>query len=808
MHAPMNTTIRIVAVPLVLLPLTAGAQTMDPPLRPSAALPPPQAVAVADEETEIVVTGQRPRGSVVGNIAPELVLGPADIRSRGIGTVAELIADLGPQVTSGRGGQPVVLLEGRRISDFREVATLPAEAIARVDILPEEVALKYGYPADQKVVNIVLRPRFRAFTVEADARQATGGGGFQAQGELDFLRINKDGWFNLHLERQTTDPIFESQREIDEAGQGAYRSLLAEQRDFTATATLNRIIVGNVSATLNGELKTSDTTDSLGLVSPIVAADAPDPLARKGSTQSAHAGTTFNGSAGAWRWTVTGNYDHVETRTLIDRVSGANLIPRSVDQAQSTSDVAAIDLLATGALFRLPAGEAALTVKAGASSNGFSSRALRSGVAQAAAASRNIANAQVNIDLPVASRREGVLDFIGDLSVNGNFAVNELSDFDTLTTWGGGANWTPFKAFSLIGSFTHDDAAPTAQQLGGALIVTPNVRTFDLARGANAIVTLTTGGNPDLGSSTRDVFRLGARLKPVTADLTLTADFTRTRVSNAIASLPSADPASERAFPDRFVRDAAGALIAIDGRTVNFAGTRTAQLRTGINFSRPLKTSQAQLDALRAAFGSRPGRGPSNERGLRGQGIGGSAPDVTPGAMPGRRGGGFGGQGGGGGRLNFALYHTVYFEDRVTYAPGQPPVDLLAGGTIGGSGGGRSRHEVEVQAGYSKGPIGGRLTAKWQSATRVSGLTAAQDLWFSDLATANLRLFINPGALPSVIKSSPWLRGTRVTLAISNIFDVRQRVSDGNGSRPVAYQPGYVDPLGRTIRISVRKLFF
>jgi len=790
---------------MAFLPSAVLAQAAVPPVLPSAppfeAAAPAPAQSAPEEETEIVVTGQRPRGSVVGDIQPELTLSPADIRSRGVSNIADLIADLGPQVTSGRGGQPVVLLEGRRISGFREVATLPTEAIARVEILPEEVALKYGYPADQKVVNIVLRQRFRAFTLEADARLATAGGGFQGEGEFDFLRISKAGRINLHIEQQTTEPLFESQRGIDVAGQGPYRSLIAEQRDLTATATLNRTIAGDISATLNGELKTSETTDNFGLVSLLVPVDAYDPLTRAGSTQSAHAGTTLNGNLGAWRWTFTGNYDHVETKALTDRVLDANLRPQPVDQARSTSDIAAVDFVVNGSPFRLPAGEASLTVKAGSSFSGFRSRSVRAGFAQAGQVSRDIANAQVNVDLPVASRREGVLEFIGDLSVNGNFAVNRLSDFGTLTTWGAGANWSPIKAFSLIGSFTRDDAAPSSQQLGNAVIVTPNVRVFDFVRGTNATVTLTTGGNPNLQSSTRDVFRLGARLKPIEADLTLTADFTQTRVSNAISSLPPASLASQLAFPGRFIRNG-GDLIAVDSRAVNFAETRTTQLRTGINFSKPLKTSQAQLDALRAAFQSRFPGGPPGGRGDRPAGERG--PGAGGGGGGGR--GGFGGQGGGGGRLNFAAYHTVYFEDRVTFAAGQPSIDLLSGGTI--SGGGRSRHEVELQAGYNKGAIGGRLTANWQSATRVSGLTAAQNLRFSDLATANLRLFFNPGSLPSVIKSQPWLRGVRVTLGVNNILNTRQRVTDGIGGTPVAYLPGYLDPLGRTIRISVRKLLF
>ena len=75
-----------------------------------------------------------------------------------------------PQTGSARGrggGRPILLLNGQRISGFREMRDLPPEAIERMEILPEEVALKYGYAADQRVVNIVLRRRFNSTNVEA-----------------------------------------------------------------------------------------------------------------------------------------------------------------------------------------------------------------------------------------------------------------------------------------------------------------------------------------------------------------------------------------------------------------------------------------------------------------------------------------------------------------------------------------------------------------------------------------------------------------------------------------------------------------
>jgi len=50
-----------------------------------------------DEET-VVVTAQRQRGAVIGDIKPELQLGPADIRSLGVTSISDLLAELGPEL--------------------------------------------------------------------------------------------------------------------------------------------------------------------------------------------------------------------------------------------------------------------------------------------------------------------------------------------------------------------------------------------------------------------------------------------------------------------------------------------------------------------------------------------------------------------------------------------------------------------------------------------------------------------------------------------------------------------------------------
>ena len=138
-------------------------------------------------------------------------------------------------------------------------------------------------------------------------------------------------------------------------------------------------------------------------------------------------------------------------------------------------------------------------------------------------------------------------------------------------------------------------------------------------------------------------------------------------------------------------------------------------------------------------------------------------------------------------------------------APGIAPLDYLHGDAAGSTGG-TPRHNVQAQAGYFNNGLGARVTANWRSATSVNTLTG-DDLHFSPLGTFDLRLFANPGDIPEVSLKHPWLRGTQIQLQATNIFDSKPKVHDAFGNVPLNYQADLLDPLGRTIMISFRKLF-
>lgn len=827
---------------LLLTGTAAPAMAQQQQPAPAAQAPADESVAADSEDEEapeLVVTGARQPGSVPGDIPPEQQLSPADIRSYGVNSVSELLDELAPQTRSGRGsgGPPVVLVNGRRVSGFQEIRDIPTEAIQRVDILPEEVALKFGYRADQRVVNFVLRRRFRALTAEADTRIATEGGRIQPEGELDLLRIRGADRANLHLEYTRADALTEADRDVRQAPtsdgtvpDGRFRTLLPETSTLSANGTYATNVFGNTALSINATADHNRTEGLRGL-----AVGLPDPLTQNAKSTDLHLGTTLNGDAGRWRWTVTGSADRdsSDTVTQVGLDAAGAVLPNNTGRSRTTN--VALDSLASGPFLALPAGDANASIRIGASTSDFTSRSTRNGFPQPGDVSRDIASTQLNVDLPIA-RRDVALSGLGNLSLNGNVEIERLSDFGTLVTVGYGANWSPIKALRFLASTTREENAPTAAQLGNPQVLTPGVRVFDYVTGTTATVTTLTGGNPGLDASTRRVTKLSLDLRPWSGkDRSFIANYVTSRSDDAIAGFPAASAAIERAFPTRFTR-VDGVLTQIDTRPINFARTERSELRYGINLSFALKSAvQKQLEAYRAGTGPNPFEGlrppgrrerpatqPDGSAQNPPQGDGAAPPPPAAGDGPppgegGRRfgggrgfgGGGFGGRGGGGGRVQFALYHTWHFTDRVVIADGGPVLDLLNGDATGNNGG-SPRHEIEGQAGYSNNGLGARLSVNWQSGTRVNGGTAMapETLNFGGLATANLRLFADLGQRLDLVKAHPWVRGMRVSLSVTNLFNQRQRVTDQTGEVPIGFQPAYLDPLGRTVRLSVRKLFF
>jgi hypothetical protein len=841
---------------LVAFMMCASSAALAQAERQSTEPPYPSGEQGTGETEEVLVEGQRPRGSVIGDIKPELELGFPDIRAYGVSSIAELVAELAPQ-TNAAAGPPVVLLNGQRIPSFAEIQDIPAEAISRVEILPEEAGLAYGYPANQKVINIVLRPRYRTVTSELRGSRASDGGGDAGQVGMGAFRVREDSRINLNARYYASNRLVESGRDRPRtaaADGGRTASLtLADDNDgdgspnpskerLSLSGSVSRPIVENVNASVSANFEREETEGFQGVDdgTPSDPEDARPAVLSSGvignaaqhvTSETGHVGIALNGALNPWQWSFNGAYDVSTIRRSTELASElddpSQPILDTADRSRTSTSALAADLLLSGPLFRLPAGSVTSSVKLGASSTNVETDLMIQGMSASGEYSRDIASGQVSFDLPLIGRENGILGWIGDLAVNGNAAVEHLSDGGALTAFGYGLRWEPLPRLSVILSSSGQESAPAIQQISDPAILVPNVPVFDYARGETVFASQASGGNPALTAGERDVTRVGLVVQPLAeTDLRLLVNYTDIRVDHPVYAFSVPTPTIEEAFPERFLRDQEGDLVWVDGRPINIAKSHSSRLRWGLHLSVPLKTSRQRRVEGWVAGGARPEDRPAGldgimiRRGPEGElppgqperdgppPMGDPHGDMGP-RMTFRGGPGMPGRGGppGQGRLHFGLFHTWHLVEKLELGPSLPTLDLLDGDAIGSTGG-QPRHEIEAQLGYFNDGLGARLSANWQSATRVEdGLGDGATLRFDDLATVNLRVFANLGQMSGLVGRLPFLRGTRASVSVDNIFDARQSVRDEAGGAPIDYRPAYLDELGRTFRLSLRKIF-
>lgn len=736
---------------------------------------------------EIVVTAPRLAGQLETDIKAEAELDEAAIASYGVSNVSELLEALAPQTRSGRGrggGRPIILVNGRRIGGFGEVRNLPPEAIAKVEIFPEEVALQYGYSADERVVNMVLKPNFRQVAVEAEGGIPTQGGRFQSEVEGSFLAIGENGRVNINAGWEQSTMLTESERGLGPST----RSLLPESDTYLIDATIQRSLDKVTDASLNVRL---DQTDSLSLLGPVVSG-GDVPLERDSRSRNLTTTASVNGMLGDWRWSLSGNYGDADQRTFTDRVTGAR------DRFDSSQQSFGGSANLSGTVTEGWAGPIRLSMTGSYSGLRFDSQSERSGLITTTDLGRDTPSVFGSLTLPLLDP-EYEIGNIGRVSLTLSGQVANPSDFEALKSWGASLNWGVTDNLSLIASFNNDEAAPGIQQLGAAPLVTPAVTYYDFATGQTVEITTTTGGNPFLLAEQRRDLKLGLNWEvPMVEGLRLSVNYNRNKSNDTSNSLPLLTPEIEAAFPDRVTRDANGVLIALDQRPVNFDQVENSQIRWGLNFGKSFGQQQPGGPGAGRPGGGRPdGAGAGGPRAGGGPRMGGG----------GRGRGGPGGMFGGpqGGRWQVSLYHTYKLTDKILIRPGVPELDLLDGSATG-SGGGSNRHLLELDGGLFNKGIGVRLSAKYDSGSTVTGGTAG-DLKFGDLATFNLRFFVDLNQKPKLTEKLPFLKGSRVRLAIDNLFDAQRRITDANGLVPLNYQPGYIDPLGRYIELEWRKTF-
>ena len=597
---------------------------------------------------------------------------------------------------------------------------------------------------------------------------------------------------------------------------GAYRTLWPASRNYelngTVSTRLAPWLTSNVGVRFNHNVSRSllGLPSGLFVLSPTnpsspfstdvgLAFYGMDPLRSRSELNSGEGKLTLNGRFG--RWVSNFNARHGEstntyqserqsvflaipiddsTNPFATDLSGLIGITSNQSRSQTTTNLTQLSF--TGPAFNLPAGPVQTTFEGRLSwyrlhsqSSFFldSDRTFH----------RNEQEIRGAVDVPLTSRDANVLGAIGDLSADAEYSRIHYSDAGSLDHYALGLTWEPISPLRLRGSIEQTEQPASIQNLANPVIQIPEVRVFDPLTGQTVDVSQITGGNPNLRPQKLKIQQVGALLHLVPRlDLQLNAEYTDTDARNFISSLPPTSLPVMLAFPDRYIRDSNGVLRIIDLRPVNFDSHREKRLRWGLS----MRTRLHKGNILGSA--SAPADSESGEEGASQAQPTVRAGGLTPSTYL---------------QLNFN--HTIVFSDRLEIRPGLDTVDLLGGGALG-IGGGRVRHQLEGTAAVTSGGLGARVGVAWRGpSTLDTSINSISDtLRFSSIGVFNLRLFADARRF---LRHSDWAKGLRLSVDVVNATNSRQKVRDSFGNTPLQYQPGYRDPLGRTIEFEIRKVF-
>lgn len=725
------------------------------------------------DPNEIVVTARRlqPKRPTIDHYST------ANINSLGAMTIGEVIARLERR----NGGRPFsILVNGRRLADISDLSEVSPEALEHVDIIDGAHAGTYGFSPQNQILNLVLKPRFNSSSADMSLRQPTEGAATDGSASLRYTNIKDERRFNTAVTVQSTDALeVADRRNLIEPDQLDpllfYRTLVPSSRAISVNSGL-ALPIGAVSLNLSANLnlarsrqisrffkdKISQSNTNLTMPSSVHG------IIDESLTRSYQISATASGNLGKTLWSAEVSGGHLESRT------GSTISRRSVDVAGSAvlsalpgtfeplkvrSDTDNLDMAFSGyaPILTLPAGDVTANARL---SNSIQKIQSSTGTKSSSPKAFTQRRSQVHfgVDVPIIDSAKQVLGK-ASLTANGDYA--QVSGIGGLPAYDFTFQWQPTDRLSVSIGRTVTKAQPTLGRNRDPVVYSPGSLVIDSATGQYGLVTRISGGVPDLQASaqTDDLVRLTFNSALRDTAISAILDYTATTITKPVILTAYPTPLFQRLFPSRFVRDPAGRLMTIDVRPFNGAAQYRRLVRLGAHISGHFAEEGEDEDE--------------------------------------------GGGGGGGVDWDLSLSHDWTLSDQLDPGQGNGSIDLLATPLDAVQGPRRRQASLDASASYKQMNI--QLTAKWSPGETTRDISSDQHstvhyagLW---ILNAEISYTFATRDREGNLGGKP----LRIWLSVENLFDRRLGVRTANGDTPTAFQPAFIDPIGRVVLLRLSK---
>jgi iron complex outermembrane receptor protein len=489
------------------------------------------------ELDEIVVTGSHIHGASVAS--PVVEIEREEIDRSGYTSVADLMLSLpqnfgggynaatavnnspvnsayadnptGASVPNLRGlgpGSTLTLIDGRRMAaglpgGGADIASIPLDAIQRIELVTDSASAIYGSDAVAGVVNVILKRNYDGAETSLSYGLATGGGGTEKRASQLFGTSWGGGDVLLAYEHRQQDAVDARDRNFTSSALEP-NSLLPQIKSNSATLSATQDLSAAAAVFVDG-LYIARDADAWSS-SPYFPAPAESPATLR--KYAATAGFNFN-LMDDWRATLFANAAEDDTQSNSKFLTMPSTTLRAAEHLVGT--MRSVEANASGAIVTLPSGIVRLAVGVGYRKEGFSDAFGATSIGPAVTAAeggRNIRYTFGELSIPIVrhSQRAGINSL--DLVVSGR---NErYSDFGEKTVPKVGLVYAPASSIKFRATWGQAFRAPNIYDMYGLQqLVILDLPSPASATGSSPVL-IRAGGNPNLRPETANAWTIGA----------------------------------------------------------------------------------------------------------------------------------------------------------------------------------------------------------------------------------------------------------------------------------------------------------
>jgi iron complex outermembrane recepter protein len=430
------------------------------------------------------------------------------------GSSALNLRGLGPDAT-------LTLLNGRRLaydanSQAVDISVIPLDAVSSIEVVADGASAIYGSDAVGGVANVILRPDYDGLSTAVTLGGATRGGGFQQAYEAVGGGRWRSGGVLVAVQYEQQDAVRSSQRDYTRYVIEP-NTLLDAERHYSGLVTAHQDLGPALSFSIDA-LYSHRYSNGAEFSDPDYAATT------RFTTESYAISPNLTWQLGGdWRATLsafTGADDTHRFDDFIDKVSGDNLGGESFFRNRAWGG----ELDVQGRLVEIPGGAVRVAMGAGYRHNGFETVVVGS-PGSTYSCGRGDYYGFGELSVPLVSAANG-MPLLRELAVSAAVRHEEYDRFGGVTTPKLGLVYAPLPGARFLLSWGRSFKAPTLAQQYGPFSVSLARASQRGAVGypANATVLISSGGNPDLGPERARTVSATLELEPaLVAGLRLSA---------------------------------------------------------------------------------------------------------------------------------------------------------------------------------------------------------------------------------------------------------------------------------------------